>query len=140
MKVMSIGVNATQNFNGLWGKENSQCISRSYYDYAQMCEMGTNHFVTTKTYYPFKNETIEEINDVVKKNAVTETYKYNDENDISEAISEFKVNVMPKLDITEGQYNKYRNDDLLSKEENWVEDKLKLAGLKEYLIRNIKRN
>ena len=82
----------------------------------------------------------EEINDVVKKNAVTETYKYNDENDISEAISEFKVNVMPKLDITEGQYNKYRNDDLLSKEENWVEDKLKLAGLKEYLIRNIKRN
>lgn len=127
------------SFTGLWGKEKSDSLSTSFYDHAQMCEMGTNHQVTTKTYYPFKNETSEYIRNIVKENSKIESYTNHFDNDISDSINEVSVKVMPKLDITEDEYNKYKNDDLLSKEENRVEDILKMSGLKEYLIRNIRR-
>lgn len=127
------------NFKGLWGKEKVDNVESSYYDGGNMCEMGTNHFITTKTYYPFKNETAEDIKKIVKKNTKSDSYSFDTYGDMSTTVNETKVKVMPKLDITEGEYNKYKNDDLLSKDEHRVEDKLKLAGLKEYLIRNMRR-
>lgn len=141
MKIISINPmsNFRTNFNGLWGKESTDNVSRSYYDSAQMCEMGTNHTVTTKTYYPFKDEDEKSIKTIIKNNQKVDSFAYHTEFDNSDNIVEYKVKVMPKLDITEGEYNKYNNDDLLSKDENRVEDILKLAGLKEYLLRNKRR-
>ena len=143
MRIMSINSAISQsskaNFKGLWGKENSECVSTSFYDSSQMCEMGTTEYVTTKTYYPFKNETTEDIAKIVRENSGIKHHKNDYDNDISDSIRENRVKVMPKLNITEEEYNKYRNDDLLSQAENILEDKLKLAGLKEYLNRNFRR-
>lgn len=143
MRIMSIGFSARQNvpanFKGLWGKENVKVISESQYDSSQMCYYGTDESVVTKEYFPFKDETDEEIRKVVEENEKPGYWKSDYAYDISDSITRKKVEVMPKLDISEDEYNRYRNDDLLSKDENSVEDKLKLAGLKKYLLRNIKR-
>lgn len=128
MKIMTNNL----SFKGLWGKEDSRFISTASYCEAYMCDMGTNHVVKTKKYYPFKDETQKQIKSVVNSNKGVESYS----NGAVENIVETEVKVMPKLNITLDEYNKYKNDDLLSKYENMVEDTLKLAGLKEYLIRN----
>lgn len=129
-------ISTTPNFNGLWGKSKNERVSESYFDPSQMLEYGTNHNIVTMPYYPFNDESEEEIKSVIAKNQAYDHYQNDYLDDVSECITEKKVKVMPKLDITIEQYEKYKNDDLLSVEENRVEDILKLNNLKEYLFRN----
>lgn len=114
---------------GLWGKENSEQVEWSTYDGGMMCNMGTDRFVTTKYYYPFLNETKDEIEDVRVKN----THIPPKTNDFYNAIHETRVEIKQTIPVTEKKYNEYISRELLSKEEMEVEDKLKLAKLQIFL-------
>ena len=114
---------------GLWGAEENRQIESSHYDGGNMCDMGTDHFLTTKTYYPFLNETKEDIEKVCKENnkkGVTGDSFHN-------VIYETRVDIKETIPVTEQKYRQYVKRELLSLEEMQVEDKLKMAKLQQFL-------
>lgn len=140
-----VNKNNMTRFKGLWGESKVETLSTPYYSYAQMADEGTSHTLTTSFYYPFADETKEEINEIVKKHSGKDTSYARDRDltppsspwgsiDAVDYINEYKINVMPKLGFTAQQYEDYKNRDLLSKDEMFVEDCLKIAKLKKYLI------
>lgn len=114
---------------GLWGDELQTKPESSQYDGGNMCDMGTDHYLTTKLYFPFLDETKEQIDEVCKKN-----YKKIESGEgLHTIIDEEVVEVMRTIPVTEAKYNQYIARELLSKEEMEVEDKLKLARMQRFL-------
>lgn len=131
------------NFKGLWGEEEAKQISTSYSDHAQMCDMGTDHVIITKSYYPFLDETGEEIRNVIENNTGKSTNLAADRDltpsspyawvDCTDYIRETVVKIMPRLEISASEFAAYKARELLSKAEMAVEDALKVAKLQKYL-------
>lgn len=135
--------NQRTGFKGLWGKESTECLSQSYYDAAQNCDMGINHTKTTKEYHPFLDESPEEIRNVIK-NATKNTcdlakdrdltpYHQNSFVDCADHINETVVKLMPRLEFSAAEFSAYKARELLSKAEMALEDCLKTAKLQQYL-------
>ena len=114
---------------GLWGKSTEEKVESSHYDSGMMCDMGVDHYVKTKYYYPFLKESKEEIERI--RNSNTAIDKHGD--DFYSVIHETKVEIMKPIPVTEEKYNQYIKRELLSKEEMKVEDKLKIAKLQKFL-------
>lgn len=114
---------------GLWGKSTEEKVESSHYDGGMMCDIGVDHYVRTKYYYPFLNESKKEIEKI--RNRHTSSSKHGD--DFYSTIHETKVEIMKQIPVTEKKYNQYIKRELLSKEEMAVEDKLKIAKLQIFL-------
>lgn len=133
------------NFRGLWGKEDTKCLSQASYDAAQNCDMGINHTVTTREYHPFLDETPEEIQEILKNATKSYSDLASDRDltpsnpyafvDCADYIKETVVKLMPRLEFSSAEFSAYKARELLSKAEMALEDSLKIAKLQQYLRR-----
>jgi len=122
---------SSPNFKGLWGKEEVETRDNRVWSDAYECDFGELENITVKHYYPFLDETDEDIKKVKSQEFIKKT-----ESGDSEAVTyidSLQVYVMPTIPITAKEYNAYIARELLSKEEMEVEDKLKKAKLQMFL-------
>ena len=122
-----------QSFSGLWGKEETTVNDSTYYDAAQNVDFGTYTSILQKEYYPFLDETEQDIEKVEKKYNKRLAYRPATDSDPSSSEHYQVVKIMPKLPVTAAEYNAYVARELLSKQELQVEDKLKGANLQRFL-------
>lgn len=137
MKIFSINPalnygTKSPSFKGLWGDTKQEELEYQHYDGGQDIYVGCDHTRITKDYYPFSDETDEQIAKVIKDFKSTE--KRSSEYDgLASSYEEHAVNVVKRIPVTEQTYQNYIERKLLSRAEMRVEDKLKLAGLQRFL-------
>jgi hypothetical protein len=131
MKIYPISLNQ-QQFRGLWGSERQKQVEVPYYSQGLECDLGTDHVIIEKDYYPFMDETQEEIDEIIKKYNKTER-TVGGACDAVEYIRESIVNIRETIPLTAKRYRDYIERKLLSRSEMRVEDKLKRAGLQRFL-------
>ena len=131
MKVYSINV-ANQQFKGLWGDTRRKQLESQYYDGSQEIYVGNDHVLIEKDYYPFKDETPEQIEKVKKEFKASEAFD-KEYDGLATAFEEHVVNIKKCIPLTAQKYKDYIERKLLSRAEMRVEDKLKIAGLQRFL-------
>ena len=131
MKIYPINANQ-QQFRGLWGAETQRQNETHNYSQGLECEVGTDHVIIEKDYYPFKDETPEDIEKNIKDFNKTER-SAGGICDAVEYIRERVVNIKETIPLTAKKYQEYIERKLLSRSEMRVEDKLKRAGLQKFL-------
>ena len=139
MKIGSIGSHAPysaksyspQNFKGLWGKEEIVTEDERRWSSAFECDFGEFKQITVKEYYPFMDETEDDIKKIKAQEFIDKTIP--DEINTVEYVSGLKINIMPKIPVTADEYKAYIARELLSKQEMDVEDRLKIAKMQKFL-------
>lgn len=139
MKIGSIGfctsyatkTPSTQNFKGLWGKEKNITDDGRVWSSAYECEFGEFKQITIKEYYPFKDETEDDIKKIKAQESIIKAGPT--DIDTVEYVDEIKINIMPTIPVTAEEYRAYIARELLSKQEMDVEDRLKIAKMQQFL-------
>ena len=131
MKIYSINA-CQQQFKGLWGDERYETKSSPDFSWGLECYTGTSHTVTEQDYYPFKDETPEQI-EKVRKDYDKYERKTGEYDNAVTYITESILIVKEALPVTAKRYQDYIERKLLSRMEMRVEDKLKRAGLQRFL-------
>ena len=131
MKIYAIS-NTKPQFRGLWGDTRRKQLETQYYDGAQEIYVGNNRVLIEKDYYPFKDETLEQIEKVKKDFKASESFG-SEYDGLARSFEEHVVNIKKQIPLTAKQYADYIERKLLSKAEMKVEDKLKIAGLQRFL-------
>ena len=112
------------NFKGLWGQD----VMHSATD-----ENFNGKEITNRYYYPFMDETADEIK-LVKDSFSKQSINYNGE----QSQAEFKeiCNVMNRLLFTKEEWSKYiTNKKLKNTTRNFIEENLRRLNLKQYLVK-----
>lgn len=122
---------SAQNFKGLWGKEETVTEDNRVWSSAYECDFGEFKQITVKEYYPFVDETEDDIKKIKAEEFETSTSP--SDTDPVEYISGTKINIMPTIPVTTEEYKAYIARELLSKQEMEVEDKLKMAKMQKFL-------
>ena len=141
MRISAINANPVYqckkpHFDGKFGKVHESDKSDVYYDHGMEADCGTYHYVKEVPYYPFLDETEEEIKGVLEQ---YNHYNYRpattdpNSHDFTDRIDETIVKLMEPMPVTKQEYNDYIARKLLSKQEMNVEDRLKIAGLQIFL-------
>lgn len=120
-----------QNFKGLWGKEEIVTEDERRWSSAFECDFGEFKQITVKEYYPFMDETEDDIKKI--KAQEFEDKSLPTDIDPVEYISGLKINIMPTIPVTADEYKAYIARELLSKQEMDVEDRLKIAKMQKFL-------
>ena len=120
-----------QNFKGLWGKEEIVTEDDRRWSSAFDCDFGEFKQITVKEYYPFMDETEDDIKKI--KAQEFEDKSLPTDIDPVEYISGLKINIMPTIPVTADEYKAYIARELLSKQEMDVEDRLKIAKMQKFL-------
>ena len=119
---------ANPAFTGLWGKTTTINKSNINFDKSLEADVGTYHFTKIKQYFPFKDETTEEINKVKLQNE----YRYFSQN-LTSRIDECIVNIGKTLPVTAKEYADYVSGKLLPNAKTAIETKLKAAKLQNFI-------
>lgn len=123
------GMHKNANFAGIWGKEEKQTDNNIRYDYGMEADCGTYKETITKPYYPFLDESDEDI-----KKAEKDYSKFSiREDDLIKREYSQNVKIMPRIPVTAAEYKAYISRELLSKQEMEIEDKLKGAHMQQFL-------
>lgn len=127
---------ANPAFNGLWGKTTTINKSNVHFDKNLEADVGTYHFSKIKQYFPFKDETAEEINKVklqneyrYSKKSVHDYFSHN----LTSRIDECIVNIRKTLPVTAKEYADYVSGKLLPNAKTAIETKLKAAKLQNFI-------
>ena len=120
-----------QNFKGLWGKEEIVTEDERRWSSAFECDFGEFKQITVKEYYPFIDETEDDIKKIKAQEFIDKTIP--DEINTVEYVSGLKINIMPTIPVTADEYKAYIARELLSKQEMDVEDRLKIAKMQKFL-------
>ena len=120
-----------QNFKGLWGKEEIVTEDERRWSSAFECDFGEFKQITVKEYYPFMDETEDDIKKIKAQEFIDKTIP--DEINTVEYVSGLKINIMPTIPVTADEYKAYIARELLSKQEMDVEDRLKIAKMQKFL-------
>lgn len=122
---------SSQNFKGLWGKEEIITEDERRWSSAFECDFGEFKQITVKEYYPFMDETEDDIKKIKAQEFIDKTIP--DEINTVEYVSGLKINIMPTIPVTADEYKAYIARELLSKQEMDVEDRLKTAKMQKFL-------
>ena len=122
---------SSQNFRGLWGKDNIVTEDDRRWSSAFECDFGEFKQITVKEYYPFMDETEDDIK-AIKAQEFEESSPPTDMDPV-EYISGLKIKIMPTIPVTAEEYEAYIARELLSKQEMDVEDRLKTAKMQKFL-------
>lgn len=130
-------VNSTNPaFTGLWGKSVTIDKSNVYFDKDIEADVGTYHYTKVKQYFPFKDETDDEINKVKFQNEFNYTlkraYDYFSHN-LTTRIEDCIVNIRKTLPVTAQEYADYISGKLVPSEKKALEAKFKAAKLQAFI-------
>lgn len=127
---------ANPAFSGIWGKTTTIDKSNVQFDKNLEADIGTYHYTKIKNYYPFKDETAEQIKNIKSKNEYLNTkrslHDYFSHN-ITSRVDECVVFVKQTLPVTAKEYSDYLSEKLLPSAKNALEMKLKAAKLQCFL-------
>jgi len=145
MKINSINAVAfsasvNPNFKGLWGVQNKVNEQRDRTDFEEGCEFIERKTVTSSEYYPFADETENQI-EAVKEQAFSSSHKneiqYSKDNTfwayVLDVYNEHRAKIMPKLSFTEKQFAMYTQAQLDKLNIQKIENELKSLKLTRYL-------
>ena len=124
------------HFDGKFGIVHNTDKSDVYYDHGMEADIGTYHYLHEIPYYPFLDESKDEIKSVLEQyNKYDHKPASDDPNshDFTDRIDETIVKLMDPMPVTRQEYSDYIERKLLSKQEMNVEDRLKIAGLQIFL-------
>ena len=140
--IQPVAVNSASNpkFKGLWGvqsKINEQC---DRVDFEEGCEFIERKIFTTSEYFPFADETENQIK-AVKEQAFSSSHKneikFTKDNsfwaNVLDVYNEHRAKIMPKLSFTEKQFVEYSKSQLDKINLQKIENELKNLKLTKYL-------
>lgn len=134
------GINRIQagnvRFGGIWGDIRKYNLDDTFNAKDKDIPMGKLYRKTVKDYYPFMDETEEEIKKIKKENSYFKHYPPTfapESKDMRERTYECIVNVIKRIPLTAKTYLDYVSGSLKTKEKLSVENKLKLAGLQIFI-------
>lgn len=132
MRISSIGCNSSYfspksntNFKGLWGKSISENYEDSMYSYDS-----TRHY-----YYPFKDETKHEIDEVVQKYSYSNTSRA-DSRHVYDPITcseDISVSVQEKLPFTRSEFYAYLDNPKSTTKRHIIESEIINHDLEEHI-------
>ena len=100
-------------FRGILLDEGTKLNSNIYYDHGLEEDIGTVTNITRKSYYPFKNESMEEISKFAEANRSYKSFK----NGLVDYVEETIVEVKKALSFTKSEYEVFMKDNNITKEE-----------------------
>ena len=131
MNIPAINSINNNSFKGLWGKT----VQHNDYNYSEQYDIRDDS--RTREYYPFKDETQETINEVVKRNKTYKQEMVDYTNPPHKSVLESTgtdIKVMSKLEFTAYEWAKYVGNSLKSAlKVNHIENNLKKLHLEKHL-------